>query len=82
MAQEDHRVFDCCVWLSFPASVSSGWKIKTTLSRTKHLINSSVRWVQNEAVDVLEKSGQVHVALMALTESESFDIKHHQVLRR
>ena len=34
------------------------------------------------ADDVLEKSGQVHVALLALTESESFDIKHHQVLRR
>ena len=47
----------------------SGWKIKTTSSRTKHLIDSSVRLGAEPVGDVLEKSEQVHVALLALTES-------------
>ena len=40
----------------------------------KHLMGSLVRQVQNQLKDVQEKSEQVHVALLALTESESFDV--------
>ena len=40
----------------------------------KHLTDNLVRQVQNQLKTVQEKSEQVHVALLALTETESFDI--------
>ena len=48
VAQEDHGVSDCCVWLSFPASDRVGGRSRQHSSRTKHLINSSVRWVRKQ----------------------------------
>ena len=36
--------------------------------------NVSIRLMQNQFEDLQEKSEQVHVALLALTRSESFDI--------
>ena len=74
MAQEDHRVSDRCVWLSFPASDLSGWETKTMLSRTEAIEQQFDPLGEEPVDDVLEKSEQVHVALLALTESESFGI--------
>ena len=71
MAQEDHGVSDCCVWFSFLASDRMGGRSRQRLSRDKHSSNSSVRWVQ-KPVDDEAKIEQVHVALLALTESEGF----------
>ena len=52
-------------------------KIKTTLSRTKHLISRLVRWVFNQLTMFWKRLNRsVHVTQVLLTESESFDIVH------
>ena len=74
MAQEDHRVSDCCTCLSFRASDRKGGRSRQHCHERSTPINGSVRWVQNWFDDVQEKSEQVHVAFLALTEVKSFDI--------
>ena len=69
VAQEDHGSSDCSPWLSSP------WVEDQDSIITNEALDQQFGPLDAESVDdVLEKSEQVHVALLALTESESFDI--------
>ena len=67
MAQADDGVPDCCVWLSFPAS--DRMRGRSRQRHTNQAFDGQFGSMGAEpAEDVQEKSEQVHVAPLALTE--------------
>ena len=73
VAQEDHRVSDRCVRLSFSASDCVGGKSRQRYTKDEFEQHNLVRWVMNRR-RCSGKSQQVRVALLALPASDGFDI--------
>ena len=64
VAQEDHGVSDCCVWLSFSASDRvCGRKVKANMITNEELDQQFGPLGVEPVDDILEKSEHVYVAL-------------------
>ena len=78
MGQENHKVSDRCVRLSFFQSVIEWWKIKTTSSRTTHSNNMSARSVMLVSQRVSVNTQSAKQQSTTTTQRRKLETRHSQ----